>query len=124
MPEKQKEEKELTAKQNLQQMKEILQQYVSQRKHIGKSIKKTTRRLEGAAQGPDILIRRFHFDLNKLYEELNQIRGREAWARRMIKSIEREMHTRNITLIVDGDLVRSSELIHRPFEKALTRLQL
>jgi len=122
--EKQEGEKELTAEQNLNQMKDILKNYTSKRKAIGREIKKTTSRLEGAAEGDrDVLIRRFQFDLRKLREELAQAKGKEEWAKRMIDSIEQEMHTREVILIEDGELVLTTELIHRPFAKALVQLQ-
>jgi hypothetical protein len=106
---------ELTTKQNLDQMKTVLAKCVKNRKALGRTIKKIEKRLEGAKR--DILIRRFEFELNKLYKELNTAKGKEAWARRMVEVLTFEANTKKLTVIQDGDIIRTSELIHRPFEK-------
>ena len=92
-----------TTPKSLAKMQSIYENHKKHRKALGRRIKQTTARLNGASR--EILKRRFHFDISQLYEALAETKNKEAWALRMI-------HSMNVNLSTND----KGNLVHRPFE--------
>jgi hypothetical protein len=77
---------------NLAKMQSILANMTAQRRRLGIAIKKAQVRHSNAKV--DILVRRFAHDLKLLKEQYEDVVGKEAWAKRLISSLQHgiELH--------------------------------
>lgn len=97
-------------KTDLTKMEKVLASYRSKRKKLERLFDKAIERKRNANR--DVLIRRFQFDADNLHGQIEDLRGKEAWATRMVDTIRMRLHC---------DSRGAGRLIHNPFAKLALR---
>jgi len=117
----QEEKQEQTLEQKTAKMQHILAGHRRRRKKLGRKLKRVKARMDGAL-GDDpkqekVHTRRFVFEHNQLFDELQELNGKIAWAERMLHVLDVKANTHAVVLInpLDGIAEEHSELVHRPF---------
>ncbi len=98
--------KKETPEEQLAKMESILAGHTRRRRVLGLQLKRAQARLAGATR--DVLKRRFTYDIEKIQEPLDEVIGKQQWAKRMVASIKEAIDLASLT-------GQRGELIHRPF---------